>query len=177
MTSLPDVSEVGLTLPVWREWFLAAVQLVVAAVPDDSAAIFFQSDIKRDGCWIDKGARVISAAEAAGARVLFHKLICRRPPGTLTLGRPGYTHMIAVSRALRCSSTTPGIRRSRRIRPASTRTCCRSSARREAGRQLAVDALLLRERDVESTNHARDTGCADNTEDRDEGSELGDRAG
>ncbi len=45
VTSLPDVSEVGLTLPVWREWFLAAVQLVVAAVPDDSVAIFFQSDI------------------------------------------------------------------------------------------------------------------------------------
>jgi hypothetical protein len=107
VTSLPDVSEVGLTLPVWREWFLAAVQLVVAAVPDDSAAIFFQSDIKRDGCWIDKGALVISAAEAAGARVLFHKLICRRPPGTLTLGRPGYTHMIAVSRALRCPDVLP----------------------------------------------------------------------
>jgi len=107
VTSLPDVSEVGLTLPVWREWFLAAVQLVVAAVPDDSAAIFFQSDIKRDGCWIDKGALVMSAAEAAGARVLFHKLICRRPPGTLTLGRPGYTHLIAVSRMLRCPDVLP----------------------------------------------------------------------
>jgi hypothetical protein len=107
VTSLPDVSEVGLALPAWREWFLAAVQLVVAAVPDDSAAIFFQSDIKRDGCWIDKGALVMSAAEAAGARVLFHKLICRRPPGTLTLGRPGYTHLIAVSRTLRCPDVLP----------------------------------------------------------------------
>ncbi len=107
VTSLPDVSEVGLALPAWREWFLAAVQLVVAAVPDDSAAIFFQSDIKRDGCWIDKGALVMSAAKAAGARVLFHKLICRRPPGTLTLGRPGYTHMIAVSRTLRCPDVLP----------------------------------------------------------------------
>ena len=107
MTSLPDVSEVGLALPAWREWFLAAVQLVVAAVPDDSAAIFFQSDIKRDGGWIDKGALVMSAAEAAGARVLFHKLICRRPPGTLTLGRPGYTHLIAVSRTLRCPDVLP----------------------------------------------------------------------
>ena len=107
VTSLPDVSEVGLALPAWREWSLAAVQLVVAAVPDDSAAIFFQSDIKRDGCWIDKGALVMSAAEAAGAGVLFHKLICRRPPGTLTLGRPGYTHMIAVSRTLRCPDVLP----------------------------------------------------------------------
>ena len=52
-------------------------------------------------------ALVMSAAEAAGARVLFHKLICRRPPGTLTLGRPGYTHMIAVSRTLRCPDVLP----------------------------------------------------------------------
>lgn len=55
VTSLPDVSEIGKTLPGWREWFLGAVRLVVDAVPADSAALFFQSDIKRDGGWIDKG--------------------------------------------------------------------------------------------------------------------------
>jgi hypothetical protein len=102
VTSLPDVSEVGLALPVWREWFLDAVKLVVAAVPAESAAIFFQSDIKRDGVWVDKGAMVMRAAEAAGAHVLFHKIVCRRPPGMLTNGRPGFTHFIAVSRALKC---------------------------------------------------------------------------
>ena len=102
VTSLPDVSEVGLALPAWRAWFIEAVRLVVNAVPDESAAIFFQSDIKRDGRWIDKGALVIRAAEDAGAHVLLHKIVCRRPPGTLTMGRPGYTHLIAVSRAMRC---------------------------------------------------------------------------
>lgn len=107
VTSLPDVSEVGLALSVWREWFLAAVQLVVAAVPDESAALFFQSDIKRDGVWIDKGALVIRAAEDAGAHVLFHKIICRRPPGMLTLGRPSYTHLVAVSRSMKCPDVLP----------------------------------------------------------------------
>jgi hypothetical protein len=102
VTSVPDVSEIGRTLPVWREWFLNAVRLVVDAVPDDSAAVFFQSDIKRDGVWIDKGALVIRAAEDAGARVLFHKIVCRRPPGMLTHGRPGFTHLIAVSRQMKC---------------------------------------------------------------------------
>jgi hypothetical protein len=102
ITSLPDVSEVGLTLSSWRIWFLDAVRLVVNAVPADSAAIFFQSDIKSDGVWIDKGALVIRAAEDAGAHVLFHKLVCRRPPGMLTAGRPGYTHFIAVSREMKC---------------------------------------------------------------------------
>ncbi len=107
VTSLPDVSEVNLALPAWRAWFLDAVRLVVDAVPPESAALFFQSDIKRDGAWIDKGAMVIRAAEDAGARILFHKIVCRRPPGMLTYGRPGYTHLVAVSRAMVCPDVLP----------------------------------------------------------------------
>lgn len=107
VTSLPDVSEVGLSLPAWRTWFLGAVGLVVDAVPDDSAAVFFQTDIKKEGVWIDKGALVVRAAEDAGAHVLFHKVVCRRQPGQLTFGRPGYTHLIAVSRAMKCPDVLP----------------------------------------------------------------------
>ena len=107
VTSLPDVSEVNMALPVWRTWFLHAVRLVVDVVPDESASVFFQSDIKRDGVWIDKGAMVVRAAEDAGAHVLFHKIIARREPGMLTLGRPGYTHLIAVSRAMKCPEVLP----------------------------------------------------------------------
>ena len=107
VTSLPDVSEVGLALEPWRAWYIGAVRLVVDAVPDESAALFFQSDIKRDGRWIDKGAMVIRAAEDAGAHVLFHKVVCRPPPGLPTHGRPGYTHLIAVSRGLRCPDVLP----------------------------------------------------------------------
>lgn len=107
ITSLPDVSEVGLSLPAWREWFMDTTRRVVDSVPEESVSVFFQSDIKRDGRWIDKGALVIRAAEDAGAHVLFHKIICRRPPGQLTLGRPGYTHMIAVSRAMKCPDAVP----------------------------------------------------------------------
>ena len=102
VTSLPDVSEMGISLPVWRDWFLDAVKRVIDSVPADRAAIFFQSDVKREGRWIDKGAMVTRAAEDAGASILFHKIVCRRPPGTLTQGRPGFTHLIAVSRELRC---------------------------------------------------------------------------
>ena len=107
VTSLPDVSEVGVALEVWREWFRGAVRLVVDAVPAESAAIFFQSDIKRDGEWIDKGAMVTRVAEEAGARILFHKIVLRRPAGMLTAGRPGYTHLIAVSRAMKCPDMLP----------------------------------------------------------------------
>ena len=107
VTSLPDVSELGIALPQWRDWFLGAVRLVVDAVPATSAAIFFQSDIKHEGRWVDKGVMVVRAAEDAGAHVLFHKIVCRRPPGMLTTGRPGFTHLIAVSRAMSCPEVLP----------------------------------------------------------------------
>ena len=107
ITSLPDVSELRLDFAGWRGWFLDAVQRVVDAVPPEGVAIFFQADIKREGAWVDKGALVVRAAEDAGARVLFHKIISRRQPGLLTFGRPGYTHLIAVSRQFRCPDVLP----------------------------------------------------------------------
>jgi len=107
VTSLPDVSEVGRPLAEWQAWFVATARLMVETVADEAVAVFFQSDIKRDGTWIDKGALAIRGAEAAGARVLFHKIVCRRPPGSVTGGRPGFTHLIAVSRALRCPDVLP----------------------------------------------------------------------
>ncbi len=107
VTSLPDVSEVNRPLAEWRTWFVAAARLMVETVADEAVAVFFQSDIKRDGAWVDKGALVIRGAEEAGARVLFHKIVCRRPPGMVTGGRPGFTHLIAVSRALRCPDALP----------------------------------------------------------------------
>ena len=103
VTSLPDVSEVNLALEAWRAWFLSAVRVVIDAVPPDRVAVFFQSDIRQSGRWIDKGALVVRAAEDAGAGVLFHKIVSRRPPGLVTTGRPGFTHLIAVSRELRCA--------------------------------------------------------------------------
>ena len=39
VTSLPDVSEVNLSLPAWRTWFLEAVGLVVGSVPEEKAAL------------------------------------------------------------------------------------------------------------------------------------------
>src|SRR5690606_7145753 len=63
LTSLPDVSEVGLSLADWRAWFLEAAALTIAGTPRDGAAIFFQTDIKAEGTWVDKGYLVQRAAE------------------------------------------------------------------------------------------------------------------
>lgn len=104
ITSLPDVSEVpALSLDVWRAWFEDAAVLTMGAVPPEGVAIFFQSDIKRDGLWIDKGALVSRAAERAGMGLLFHKIVCRKPAGTVTYGRASYSHLLGYASTLRPS--------------------------------------------------------------------------
>ena len=101
-TSLPDASELaGISHLDWRSWFLRAAGLVLSRTPDDGAAIFYQSDVKRQGSWVDKAYLVQRAAEEAGATLLFHKIVCRKPPGTVTHGRAGYGHLLCFSRGLR----------------------------------------------------------------------------
>ena len=55
VTSLPDVSEVPLDINAWQTWFVDTVALCCREIADDAVAVFFQTDIKRDGRWIDKG--------------------------------------------------------------------------------------------------------------------------
>ncbi len=98
ITSLPDVSELALDLPSWRVWFIETAGRVLRWVPEGGVSIFFQSDIRMAGALVDKGYLVMRAAEEAGATVLWHKIVCRRPPGSIALGRPSYSHMIAVVR-------------------------------------------------------------------------------
>lgn len=98
VTSLPDLSELRLTVDSYERWLAEVVPVVLSVTPDDSGSLFFQSDVRVANLQVDKGALVVSAARAAGARVLFHKIVCRVPAGTLTMGRPGYTHLICLSR-------------------------------------------------------------------------------
>ncbi len=101
VTSLPDRSEQKrMTFAQWQDWFIATAELVVRAVPERSAAIFFQTDVKQDGAWVDKGYLVQRGAFAADARLLWHKIVCRAPAGTATFGRPGYAHLLCVAHAL-----------------------------------------------------------------------------
>lgn len=101
VTSLPDVSEMGMPFDDWRAWFGATAELLCAKTHPSSLTIFYQSDIKRDGRWVDKGYLVHAAAERAGSELLFHKIVCRAPPGVTTFGRPAYAHLLAFSREMR----------------------------------------------------------------------------
>jgi hypothetical protein len=104
VTSLPDASELAeLGFEGWRRWFVETASLVCERVHDDAVAIFYQTDIKHDGRWIDKAHLIQLGAERAGAHCLWHKIVCRKEPGTTTFGRPAYGHWLAVSRGLRLS--------------------------------------------------------------------------
>lgn len=109
VTSLPDVSELALSLTDWKSWFVRTASLVLSRCPDDGVTIFYQTDIKKDGVWIDKGYLCQKAAEQTGQELLWHKVVCRIPPGKITYGRPAYAHLLCFSRGLRldiANSTT-----------------------------------------------------------------------
>lgn len=108
ITSLPDVSELELDLDGWRAWFVAAARAVIRFVPDDGVAIFFQSDVKRGGVWIDKAHLIHRAIDEENAALAWHKIVCRKPVGTIARGRPSYSHMLCVARAALRPPERPG---------------------------------------------------------------------
>ncbi|WP_408095880.1 SAM-dependent methyltransferase [Peredibacter sp. HCB2-198] len=102
IASMPDISEFPqYTLSQWKEWFQTTAELVMSKTPDDGVAIFFQSDIKVEGTWVDKAFIVQKAAEKIGLELLWHKIFCRAPAGMTTFGRPAYSHMLCFSKNVR----------------------------------------------------------------------------
>jgi len=99
IASMPDISEfTGMPLEKWKEWFMSTAELVLSKTPDNGVSIFYQSDIKVDGEWIDKAYLIQKMAEKTGSAQLFHKIICRVKPGYATFGRPAYSHILCFSK-------------------------------------------------------------------------------
>lgn len=112
VTSLPDVSEIPeLGFEGWRSWFVASAEEVCRAVADDAMAIFYQTDIKLDGRWIDKSLLVSEGAARAHSHLLWRKVVCRVPPNTISFGRPAYAHLLCFSRSARLlpGQSTPDV--------------------------------------------------------------------
>ena len=110
ITSLPDVSELPeLGLPGWRGWFEETAALILERTHPEAVAIFFQSDIRKGGAWVDKGHIVHTAADRVGARCLWHKIVCRLPAGTPSHGRATYSHMLCFSKGLQPNAAFAGV--------------------------------------------------------------------
>ncbi|MBI3544894.1 MAG: SAM-dependent methyltransferase [Deltaproteobacteria bacterium] len=102
ITSLPDRSEFPrMELEAWKAWFVDAAETILSRCAPEGVAIFYQTDIKVDGAWIDKGYLCQKAAERTGHSLLWHKIACRHKPGSTTFGRPAYSHLLCFSRGVR----------------------------------------------------------------------------
>lgn len=113
IASMPDISEFhGYTLAAWKEWFTKTATLVLSRTPDEGVTVFYQSDIKVDGAWVDKGYLCQKAAEVLGHELLWHKIVCRVQPGKITFGRPAYSHILCFSKGVRIhdlSNSSPDV--------------------------------------------------------------------
>ena len=99
--SLPDISEFpDLTLDEWKYWFQTTSELILSKTSPDGVTIFFQSDIKYQGIWVDKSFLIQKAAEKLSHQLLWHKIFCRAPAGTIMFGRPSYSHMLCFSKTV-----------------------------------------------------------------------------
>jgi len=105
ITSLPDHSEVpAMGVDGWKQWFVATVALIAGRIAPEAVALFYQTDVKHDGRWIDKGYLVTRGANRADSHLLWHRVVCRFKPGTVTMGRPTFSHFMCFSRGLRLPS-------------------------------------------------------------------------
>ena len=100
VTSLPDHSELPLLgFEGWAAWFRETAATLCRS--GAGVVIFYQTDVKHEGRWVDKAHLVSGGADDAGAACLWHKIVCRVPPGQTTFGRPAFAHLLAFSRSLR----------------------------------------------------------------------------
>jgi hypothetical protein len=112
VSSMPDISEFpGYSLNDWKNWFVNTASLILSKTAPEGVTIFYQSDIKFEGTWVDKGYLCQKAAEDLGHELLWHKIICRSPAGIATFGRPAYSHMLCFSKKLKVdiSKSTPDV--------------------------------------------------------------------
>jgi hypothetical protein len=109
VSSIPDVSETGMSFSAWLGWFQGTAALLVEKMPEDGLLVLTQTDIRREGRWIDKSFLVLEAAYRAGATLLSRKVVCRRPVGHTSSARAAYTHLLVLSRGRTLDPARPEV--------------------------------------------------------------------
>jgi hypothetical protein len=107
ITSLPDMVEIGLEhdLDAYRRFLDRAVGEVFERLRERGIAIFYQSNVKTGGLWLDKAHAIHASVDALGGRLLWHKIALFRAPETLMPSirarGPPYSHLLAFSKGVR----------------------------------------------------------------------------
>jgi len=77
VTGIPDVSETGMSMAKYEKWFILLCTLMMQKVVGTGLIVFIQTDIKREGKWIDKSFLCNLAAHRLHIPLLFHKICVR----------------------------------------------------------------------------------------------------
>ena len=106
ITSLPDIGELKprMTPAAYEAWFSGVITSLLEKLEPHSVAIFYQTDGRNsglDGAWLDKGFLCTLGARAAGATMLWHKIVCAGRPAQVRTGRPAFAHLLCFSKRLR----------------------------------------------------------------------------
>ncbi len=107
VSSIPDVSETGMSFPAWLNWFRDTARLLIEKTPPDGLLVLTQTDIRREGRWIDKGFMVQQALEGTGAFLIARKVVLRRPNGSVSSARAAFTHLLCFSKGILIEGARP----------------------------------------------------------------------
>ncbi|KAL0488604.1 tRNA (guanine(10)-N2)-methyltransferase [Acrasis kona] len=110
-TSLPDYLAMGMTLEQWRPWFIDTAVKLLQKLPDQSLALFYQTDAKirqSDGGptdkkkqteWVDKGMLLQQAAsQVQGVKLVWHKIIDKTKQNASNKSKMGYSHLLCFGK-------------------------------------------------------------------------------
>lgn len=84
------------------------VTALVSKLDEHCCAIFYQTDGRSsgiDGGWLDKGFLCTLGARAAGAVMVWHRIVCAGRPFQIRNGRPAFARLVCFSRSHRCSAS------------------------------------------------------------------------
>ena len=98
VSSIPDISETGQSEAVWQSFFVDMAAGLMRCCDDGGLLALFQTDVRRDGLWVDKSAMITRGVVEGGGVLLMRKIVCRRPPGTTSSKRAAYTHLLVYGR-------------------------------------------------------------------------------
>ncbi len=155
LTSLPDVSETGMSLPRWRTWFVESAARVCALVDDQGLALFVQTDLRKDGAWIDKAALVAEGAARVEGRLLCKKIICRRPPGSRSSAGASFSSLLVFGRGRALDPALPDVVPDVLVEPGPPTWV------RGLGRDACAQAVLFVRRYAPATNTIVDPFCGE----------------
>ena len=99
VSSIPDVSETGQKDAAWRAFFVDVAGALLRLCDQQGLLVLVQTDVRRDGAWVDKSALVTRGVVDAGGVLVMRKVVCRRPPGSTSSKRAAVSHLLVYSRA------------------------------------------------------------------------------